>query len=238
MEAAARECGVVIDQHTDAKALRAALDAASPDGVFGDDRLPKRIERIDATTTVSKKKKSSSKKSSRAEDRQDRRRVRRRGRDGEDGGETRGAEETTRAGGFRTSAGRVEARVEVEDDVGRRGRRLRDARRWRRCCGDGGERGEYLEDAKALFAARAVRLAAREAEARAAMEEGEALPDEDEDGPRGLGARASDAADDDERTVQVRVEVAVEAKTTTTTAREDAGANEPDGAARGERRAA
>mgnify|MGYP001330324884 CR=1 FL=1 len=54
-------------------------------------------------------------------------------------------------------------------------RRLRDAPEWRRCCGDGGERGEYLEDAKALFAARAVRLAAREAEARAAMEEGEAL---------------------------------------------------------------
>ena len=116
-------------------------------------------------------------------------------------------------------------------------RRLRDAPEWRRCCGDGGDRGEYLEDAKALFAARAVRLAAREADARAAMEEGEALRTKTKTTARGSGARASAAADD-ERTVRVRVEVAVEAKTTTTTAREDAGANEPDGAARGERRAA
>ena len=189
VEAAAREFGVVIDQHTDAKALRAALDAASPDGVFGDDRLPKRIERIDATCDGVKKEKVVVEKvvAGRRIDRIDvacgdavataktaARRAARRKR--------RALEDFERLLDASRRASRSKTTWEDAE------RRLRDAPEWRRCCGDGGERGEYLEDAKALFAARAVRLAAREAEARAAMEEGEALPDEDEDDGAGLGS--------------------------------------------------
>lgn len=189
VEAAARECGVVIDQHTDAKALRAALDAASSDGVFGDDRLPKRIERIDATDDGVKKEKVVVEKvvAGRRIDRIDvacgdavataktaARRAARRKR--------RALEDFERLLDASRRASRSKTTWEDAE------RRLRDAPEWRRCCGDGGDRGEYLEDAKALFAARAVRLAAREAEARAAMEEGEALPDEDEDDGAGLGS--------------------------------------------------
>ena len=242
VEAAARECGVVIDRHTDANAPAPRSTRRPPTASSETIDSPKRIERIDAGAkkcdATSKKSKKSSKKSrgggstgstSRAATRSRRRRRRRDARRGGNDARWR----------ISSAAGRVEARVEVEDDVGRRratiARRAGVAQMLRR---RGRSADEYLEDAKALFAARAGRLAAREAEARAAMEEGEALPDEDEDDGAGLGERGRATPPTTTRTVRVRVEVAVEAKTTTTTAREDAGANEPDGAARGERRAA
>ena len=239
VEAAARECGVVIDQHTDAKALRAGLTRRPPTAsseTIDSRRGSRGSTRRDVRRC--QKRKSRRRKSRGAEDRQDRRRVRRRGRDGEVGGETRGAEETTRAGGFRASAGRVEARVEVEDDVGRRratiARRAGVAQMLRR---RGRSRGVPRRREGVVRGARGAFGGARGGGARR-HGRGRGAPGRRRRRRRGAGSEGSDAADDDERTVQVRVEVAVEAKTTTTTAREDAGANEPDGAARGERRAA
>ena len=178
VEAAARDIGFVIDENTDAKALRAALDAASPDGVFGDDRLP---EKNDATAAsagvvvvvVAGRRTETACGDAVATAKTAARRAARRKR--------RALEDFER---LLASSRRVSRSKTTWEDAERR---LGDEPEWRRCCGGGrdedGRRveGEYLEDAKALFAARAVRLAAREAEARAAMEEGEALPDEDED---------------------------------------------------------
>ena len=230
VEAAARDCGVVIDQHTDAKTLRAALDAASPDGVFGDDRLPKRIERIDATKKcdgVEKVEKVVEKVAGRRIDRID--------------VACGDAVATAKTAARRAARRKRRALEDCERllDASRRASRSQTTwdsapssiggatRRRGGCWRDGGGGASPRRRAGGSRRARCVWRRARRRRAPP-WKRARRSRTKTKTTARGSGARASDAADD-ERTVRVRVEVAVEAKTTTTTAREDAGANEPDG---------